>query len=90
MDEHGFLTGKNVVQRTQRERLAALGADALSHAELIAILLRTGLTAVTVAGRWRGDAGAVFDLAPIVGGGGRASRQRWDERVGVKRRRYTT
>lgn len=26
-----------------RERLAALGADALSHAELIAILLRTGL-----------------------------------------------
>lgn len=26
-----------------RERLAALGADALSHAELVAILLRTGL-----------------------------------------------
>ena len=26
-----------------RERLAALGADALSHAELIAIILRTGL-----------------------------------------------
>jgi len=29
-----------------RERLAALGADALSHAELIAILLRTGLKGV--------------------------------------------
>ena len=26
-----------------RERLVALGADALSHAELVAILLRTGL-----------------------------------------------
>jgi DNA repair protein RadC len=31
-----------------RERLAALGADALSHAELIAILLRTGLQGVNV------------------------------------------
>ena len=29
-----------------RERLAALGADALSHAELIAILLRTGMKGV--------------------------------------------
>jgi DNA repair protein RadC len=29
-----------------RERLAALGADALSHAELIAILLRTGIKGV--------------------------------------------
>ena len=55
-----------------RERLAALGADALSHAELIAILLRTGLKGVNAARRWRGDAGAVFDLAPVVGGGGRA------------------
>jgi DNA repair protein RadC len=31
------------VSERPRERLAALGADALSHAELIAILLRTGL-----------------------------------------------
>jgi DNA repair protein RadC len=31
------------VSQRPRERLAALGADALSHAELIAILLRTGL-----------------------------------------------
>ena len=31
-----------------RERLAALGADALSNAELIAILLRTGLKGVNV------------------------------------------
>src|SRR6266567_1817779 len=31
-----------------RERLAALGPDALSHAELIAILLRTGLKGVNV------------------------------------------
>jgi DNA repair protein RadC len=31
-----------------RERLAALGADSLSHAELIAILLRTGLKGVNV------------------------------------------
>jgi len=31
-----------------RERLAARGADALSHAELIAILLRTGLKGVNV------------------------------------------
>ncbi len=31
-----------------RERLAALGADALSHAELIAILLRTGLKGTNV------------------------------------------
>src|SRR5580693_2317835 len=29
-----------------RERLVSLGADALSHAELIAILLRTGLKGV--------------------------------------------
>jgi len=31
------------VSQRPRERLAALGADALNHAELIAILLRTGL-----------------------------------------------
>jgi DNA repair protein RadC len=31
------------ISERPRERLAALGADALSHAELIAILLRTGL-----------------------------------------------
>jgi DNA repair protein RadC len=31
------------VNERPRERLAALGADSLSHAELIAILLRTGL-----------------------------------------------
>jgi DNA repair protein RadC len=31
------------VSERPRERLASLGADALSHAELIAILLRTGL-----------------------------------------------
>ena len=31
------------VSERPRERLAAHGADALSHAELIAILLRTGL-----------------------------------------------
>src|ERR1039457_6533768 len=31
------------VTERPRERLVALGADALSHAELIAILLRTGL-----------------------------------------------
>jgi DNA repair protein RadC len=31
------------VSERPRERLAALGADALSHAELIAILLRTGM-----------------------------------------------
>src|ERR1039458_1800606 len=31
------------VSERPRERLVALGADALSHAELIAILLRTGL-----------------------------------------------
>ncbi len=31
------------VSERPRERLAALGADVLSHAELIAILLRTGL-----------------------------------------------
>jgi DNA repair protein RadC len=31
------------VSERPRERLAALGADSLSHAELIAILLRTGL-----------------------------------------------
>src|SRR6202041_1317946 len=31
------------VNKRPRERLAAHGADALSHAELIAILLRTGL-----------------------------------------------
>src|SRR5579863_9532622 len=43
-----FMTG-NLKMKDQpagerpRERLAALGADALSHAELIAILLRTGL-----------------------------------------------
>ena len=34
------------VSERPRERLAALGADALSHAELIAILLRTGLKGV--------------------------------------------
>ena len=34
------------VSQRPRERLAALGADALSHAELIAILLRTGLKGV--------------------------------------------
>src|SRR5271167_2099767 len=34
-----------------RERLAALGADALSHAELIAILLRTGLKGAVEVGR---------------------------------------
>jgi DNA repair protein RadC len=53
-----FSTGKNIycprmaeslrlkdqpASERPRERLAALGADALSHAELIAILLRTGL-----------------------------------------------
>jgi DNA repair protein RadC len=31
-----------------RERLAARGAEALSHAELIAILLRTGLKGTNV------------------------------------------
>src|ERR1700723_187712 len=31
------------VSERPRERLAALGADSLSHAELIAILLRTGI-----------------------------------------------
>src|SRR5208283_813346 len=31
-----------------RERLAAHGADALSHAELVAILLRTGLKGTNV------------------------------------------
>ena len=35
------------VSERPRERLAALGADALSHAELIAILLRTGLKGAT-------------------------------------------
>ena len=34
------------VSERPRERLAALGADVLSHAELIAILLRTGLKGV--------------------------------------------
>lgn len=33
-----------------RERLAALGADALSHAELVAILLRTGLKGTNAVG----------------------------------------
>ncbi len=36
------------VSERPRERLAALGADSLSHAELIAILLRTGLKGVNV------------------------------------------
>jgi DNA repair protein RadC len=42
MSESFRLKDQPVSQRP-RERLAALGADALSHAELIAILLRTGL-----------------------------------------------
>jgi DNA repair protein RadC len=42
MSESLRLKDQPVSQRP-RERLAALGADALSHAELIAILLRTGL-----------------------------------------------
>jgi DNA repair protein RadC len=36
------------VSERPRERLAALGADSLSHAELIATLLRTGLKGVNV------------------------------------------
>ena len=36
------------VSQRPRERLAALGADALNHAELIAILLRTGLKGTNV------------------------------------------
>ena len=42
MSEGMRLKDQPVSQRP-RERLAALGADALNHAELIAILLRTGL-----------------------------------------------
>jgi DNA repair protein RadC len=42
MSESFRLKDQPVSQRP-RERLAALGADALNHAELIAILLRTGL-----------------------------------------------
>jgi DNA repair protein RadC len=42
MNESMRLKDQPVSERP-RERLAALGADALSHAELIAILLRTGL-----------------------------------------------
>ena len=42
MSESLRLKDQPVSQRP-RERLAALGADAMSHAELIAILLRTGL-----------------------------------------------
>jgi DNA repair protein RadC len=39
----GFRIKDQPVSERPRERLVALGADALSHAELIAILLRTGL-----------------------------------------------
>jgi DNA repair protein RadC len=42
MSESFRLKDQPISQRP-RERLAALGADALNHAELIAILLRTGL-----------------------------------------------
>ncbi len=45
MSESFRLKDQPISQRP-RERLAALGADALSHAELIAILLRTGLKGV--------------------------------------------
>jgi len=47
MSESLRLKDQPVSQRP-RERLAALGADALSHAELIAILLRTGLKGANV------------------------------------------
>jgi DNA repair protein RadC len=40
---HSLRLKDQPVSERPRERLAALGADALSHAELIAILLRTGL-----------------------------------------------
>jgi DNA repair protein RadC len=39
----GLIIKDMPVDQRPRERLAALGADALSHAELIGILLRTGL-----------------------------------------------
>src|SRR5437868_1629473 len=40
---HGMRLKDQPVSERPRERLVALGPDALSHSELIAILLRTGL-----------------------------------------------